>query len=478
MEQKKIISSLTYKFIERISVKALGLIISIVLARLLAPNDFGQLAIITVFINLSQTIIQGGFNTALVQSKSIEENDYSTVFYISAFASVLFIIALYFGAPFIADYYESNELVWPLRVYSFTLIFAAFNSIQVAKLQREMKFKSMMFSSLMATVISGMIGILLSYMGFGIWALVMYNFSYIVFSCVTMLFSTKWLPKLIFSIERAKKLFSYGWKMLVSAILCSVYTDIRTLIVGKKFSTEDLAYYNRGQQFPGTVSNTLDSSIQSVMFPAMSSFQDNIEHVKSILRRSMTLGTLVIVPIMMGLAVTSETVIYILLGEKWLPCVFYMQIICLAEASMPLTSSNLVAIKSIGRSDVYMKLEIVRRVVMIFILLISVFCFNSVQAIVVGYLISSWIDYLIIVIPVKKLLKYGFGAQVKDIWKIILASVCMSIAVYTISFFELQIILELIIQIIVGTIAYLLMCWLLKIDSFVYLKKQLIKTFK
>lgn len=470
MEKRTIISSLAFKFVERLLVKVLGLVISIILARLIAPDDFGQLAILTVFINLSQTIIQGGLNTALVQSKSVDERDYSTVFYISAFVSVLLIIALFIGAPYISAYYDTETLVNPLRFYAFTLLFGAFNSVQLAKLQREMKFKATMYASLIATVLSGVIGVAMAYWGFGIWALVVYNTSCVVISCITMLFSAKWLPKLMFSWKRAKQLFSFGWKMLVSAMLCSVYVDVRTLLVGKYFSTEDLAYYNRGQQFPSTISNTLDTAIQSVMFPAFASCQDDIERVKMMLKRSLSLGTFLIVPVMVGLAVTSEAVVKLLLTDKWLPCVLYMQILCLADASIPLTSSNLVAIKAIGRSDVYMKLEIVRRLAMLAVLMISVLCFHTVEAIVVGYLVSSWLDYVIILIPTKRLLKYGIGEQLKDIWKTLFASACVAVAAYSVSFLGLQILAELIMQVFVGVATYIVLCMILKIESFSYLK--------
>ena len=475
MEKEKVVSSLAYNFIERISVKLVGLVISIILARLIAPDDLGQLAIITVFINLSQTIIQGGFNTALIQSKTTDETDYSTVFYISLSAAIVLIAALYIGAPFISHYYETDALTWPIRAYSFVLLFGAFNSVQLAKLQKEMKFKITMYATLIATVLSGILGIAMAYLGLGLWALVIYNASHVVFSCLTMLASARWIPRLVFSFERAKQLFSYGWKMFVSAILCSVYYDIRTLIVGKKFSTEDLGYYDRGQQFPIVISQNLSYAIQAVMFPTLAACQDEISRVKALLRRSVTLGAIVIVPMMVGLAVTAESVILLLLTDKWLPCLIYMQIVCIAEASLSLCSSNLVAIKAIGRSDVYMKLEIVRRVLMLVVLAISLFCFNSPVAIAVGFLISSWLDYIVITIPVKKLLNYGLLEQLKDLWKIFAAAAVMGVVVYAVSLVKMGLLLGLCVQIATGVAVYVVACWLLKIESFIYLKNMIME---
>lgn len=473
MKKKTIISSLAYKFTERLLVKGLGLVISVVLARLLSPDDFGQLAILAVFINLSQTIIQSGMNTALVQSKEIDKSDYSTVFYLSFGLATILIIVLFFCAPAISLMYESEALIAPLRVYALSLLFGAFNSVQVAKLQREMKFKATMVASLIATVVSGSVGIILAYLGAGIWALVFYNFAYIVCSCFTMLLAAKWFPAPVFSIKRARKLFNYGGKMFVSAMLCSLYNDIRTLIIGKKFSTEDLGYYNRGQQFPGIISMTLDSSIQSVMFPALSSVQDQATAVRAMQKKSLGLGALMAFPVMIGLALVAEPFIRLLLTEKWLPCVIYMQYLCVADASITLCSSNLVAIKSVGRSDIYMYLEIIRRILMIIILTISVVCFHSVEAIAIGYVISSWLDAIVIAIPMKKITGYGLLEQIKGLWKIGLATLVMAVAVVAVNQIVLPTVVSLLVSAVTGGIVYIIACWLLREENFNYVIKTM-----
>ena len=466
MENKKIVSSLAYKSIEQLLNKGLGLIISIVLARLLSPDHFGQLAILTVFINLSQTLIQSGFSSAVVQTKELHKSDYSTTFYISTLLAILMVVILFLCAPLISRAYETEALTAPLRVYSLTLLFGAFNSVQLAKLQREMRFKETMITRTIATVLSGAIGIYCAFAGFGLWALVIYNLSSNVLNCVTMLVACRWLPRLEFSIKRAKELWSFGWKMLVSSLLCSLYNDVRALIIGKKYSTEDLGYYNRGEQFPYVIANTIDTAVQSVMFPALASIQDQKERVKAILSKSVSLGALVIIPVLMGLAVVAEPFITLLLTEKWLPCVPYMQIICIGHASYSISSANLTAIKAIGRSDIYMKLETIRRIVMLAILLISVFCFNSIIAIVIGFAISSWIDVAIIMVPVKKLLGYGFIELVKDVWKVLLAVLIMYVAVYFIGLIKLSTIAVLCLQIIFGVIVYVLACFIIKEKSF------------
>ena len=234
MNKGKVISSLVFKFVERLAVKGIGLVIGIILARLLAPELFGLVAIISVFINLAQTFVQSGLGTALVQNRTADEKDYSTVFYLSTGIAVLMIAVLFAIAPLVGRYYDNAALIWPLRVYSFSLLFGALNSVQNAKLQREMQFRVMMRCNLIATIISGAIGVAAAFLGAGLWALVIYYFSNQVIVAVCMLVAQRWYPKWMFSVKRAKELFGFGWKMLVSALLCSLYNDIRSLIIGKK----------------------------------------------------------------------------------------------------------------------------------------------------------------------------------------------------------------------------------------------------
>ena len=464
MNRNNVIKSMFYKFTERLAVKGIGLIIGIILARLLMPEDFGQVAIITVFIALATAVVQGGLNTALVQQKDIQEDDYSTVFYISLAISVLMVVILFFSAPLIANFYKLPDLVWPIRVYSFSLLFGAFNSVQVAKIQREMNFKAMMWTSLIATVTAGIIGIALAYMDWGIWALVFYGCASTALSCITMFFASDWFPKLTFSVPRAKILFSYGWKMLVSAILCSLYADFRSLLIGKQYSTDDLGYYNRGQQYPAVISTTLDTTIQSVMFPTLARSQSDKDALKTMLKRTISMGAFIIVPTMLGLACVAEPLIRLLLTEKWLPATTYMQLICLAEASIIFTSSSLIAIKAMGRSDVYMKLEVARRIIMLAVLISAVVIFDSVLAIAVSYAISAWLDAVIIAIPLKHLLGYGFVEMIKDNWKSLIASILTGAIICVIGLLPINLIILLSTQVLVGVIIYVVLGVVLKIE--------------
>jgi O-antigen/teichoic acid export membrane protein len=324
MDKKKVITSLVYKFIERLSVKGLGLVIGIILARMLAPDQFGLIAIMNVFINLSQVIVEGGFTTALIQRKDVTEQDYSTVFYINIALAAVCFAALEIGAPWISIFYK-EDITLPLRIYAVCVFFGAFNALQLARLQKRMQFRKIMICSLIATVLSGVVGIVGAYCNLGLWALILYHLMNSVTVCFTVAFAERWLPKLEFSLNRAKVLFSYGWKMFISAVLCSLYADIRSLVIGKKFSSDDLAYYDRGQKFPQIISHTLDSSIQSVMFPTMASVQDDKNKLAKMLRSAETMGAYVVIPVMFGLAAVSEVFIDL---HQDLRCFFKSSILC------------------------------------------------------------------------------------------------------------------------------------------------------
>ena len=414
-------------------------------------------------------------NTALVHDNNTTNEDYSTVFYISFAIASIVIVILWLCAPYIGKYYNDDAIVLPLRVYSFSLMVHAGNAVLIAKMQREMRFKQMMWCNLTVSIISGTAGVAMAYAGLGIWALVNYYFFSALLLFILLSLVTRWHPIWFFSITRAKTLFSYGWKMLVSGFLCSIYNDIRALIIGKVYSPADLGYYNRGQQFPDIISHTIDNAIQSVMFPVMAKEQDDISKIRMTLSRTISMGALIIMPLMFGLAAVAHPFIELLLTAKWLSCVVYMQWIAIGCASVPLSRSCLVAIQSIGRSDIYMKLELVRRVAMLIVLMISVFCFNSVLAIAVGFAISSWLDYFIIAIPVKRLIGLGIKQQIKATYKIIFSSIFMAIIVFMIGQINLQPWLLLLIQVPVGLVLYLLACYLIKIECFMDLLNKILK---
>ena len=469
MERGKIVRSLIYKFTERFAVKLIGFVLGILLARLLSPEIAGQVALLEVFVNLSFTLIDEGINSALVQTKNADERDYMTVFVITLGLALFAIAVLEAAAPAIAGYYRSLEITLPLRVYAFSLLFSSFNSIQVARLQREMRFREMMLCNLAATVIAGGLGVALAYRGAGLWSLVAYHFGQIVLSCLAALLVLRWLPHGRFSKESAKRLGGFGLKMLGASVVSNLYNSLRPLIIGRRFTTADLGYYDRGQKFASTISLNLDTAIRSVMFPVLARSQDDTEQFRAILRRMKQLGCFVVFPVMFGLAAAAEPVVRLLLTEKWLPAVPFLVLLSIGEAQVPLTSSNLVALKSLGRSDLYAKQEVLRRVLMLLVLAVSVLAFDSVIAIAVGFVFSAWLDVWVTSLPLKGLLNYSFFAQVRDTWKSALSSLLMAAAVWALGRLPLGGIAGLALQIIAGGALYLLINLVLRNESLVYL---------
>ena len=469
MERGKIVRSLIYKFTERFAVKLIGFVLGILLARLLSPEIAGQVALLEVFVNLSFTLIDEGINSALVQTKNADERDYMTVFVITLGLALFAIAVLEAAAPAIAGYYRSPEITLPLRVYAFSLLFSSFNSIQVARLQREMRFREMMLCNLAATVIAGGLGVALAYRGAGLWSLVAYHFGQIVLSCLAALLVLRWLPHGRFSRESAKRLGGFGLKMLGASVVSNLYNSLRPLIIGRRFTTADLGYYDRGQKFASTISLNLDTAIRSVMFPVLARSQDDTEQFCAILRRMKQLGCFVVFPVMFGLAAAAEPVVRLLLTEKWLPAVPFLVLLSIGEAQVPLTSSNLVALKSLGRSDLYAKQEVLRRVLMLLVLAVSVLAFDSVIAIAVGFVFSAWLDVWVTSLPLKGLLNYSFFAQVRDTWKSAASSLLMAAAVWALGRLPLGGIVGLALQIIAGGALYLLINLALRNESLVYL---------
>ena len=473
MEKGNIIRSLLYKFTERFAVKGIGMVISIVLARLLSPEIVGQVAILEIFISFSLIIIESGVNSSLIQSRTADERDYATVFYLTLAIACAAILLLELTAPLIAAYYKSPQLTVPLRICAFVLLFSSFNSIQVARMQREMRFREMMWCNLSASLLAGGFGILLALRGAGLWALVAYHFGHIIVVCLLQFLVLRWVPKGRFSLESARRLGGYGVKMLAASFISTLYTSLRPLIIGRRFSTAELGYYDRGQKFASTISLNLDSAVQSVMFPVLSRAQDDAEQFRAILRRMKGLGSFLIFPVMLGLAAVAEPLIVLLLKEQWLPTVPFLVLLSIGEAQVPLTSSNLVALKSLGRSDLYARQELVRRVLMIAVLAVSVFAFDSVEAIAVSFVISAWLDVWVTGLPIRKLVGYGFFDQLRDVWKSGLSALVMAGAVWALGLLSLPKLPLLLLQIVCGAGIYALLNLALKNESLTYVLSML-----
>ena len=477
-EKSVVIKSLIFKFMERAGYQGIAFIVQIVLARLLDPTDYGMLTLLTIFISVSQVFVQSGLNTALIQRKDIKEDDYSSIFYVSLFIAVVLYIVLFFTAPYIAAFYNMPPLKTVLRVLALVLIPGAFNSIQNAKVAREMRFGELMLCTIGAVFISGAIGITMAWMGLGVWALVGQQLSSRIAICILLLTIVKWRPRPVLEFDRVKKLFSFGWKLMVSALIDTIFRELQSLVIGKKYDAGMLGYYNRGKQFPDIIINNINGAIQSVMLPALSKHVGDNEKIKSMMRRSIVTSSFLIFPICMGLAVVARPMVHLVLTDKWLPCVPYLQAYCFVYAFWPIHTANLQALNAQGRSGVFLILEIIKKAYGLGILVITVVFFRSPLAIVLGQCCTTLLSCFVNAAPNKRLLNYGYSEQMKDILPSFGIAVAMGAVVYSINFLHIGAAMTLLLQLMTGVIVYVLLAKLFKLECFDYILSMLNKFLK
>lgn len=473
--KEKVFSNLIWRFLERSGAQLVALIVSVVLARILSPEDYGTIALITVFINILNVFVDSGLGSALIQKKDADNTDFSTVFYTNVIFCIALYILMFVISPFLAEFYSRPELVSIIRVLSITILVSGVKNIQQAYVSRTLQFRKFFFSTLAGTIIAAVAGIWMAYHGFGVWALVSQQVTNLSIDTIILWITVKWRPEFVFSFKRLKSLFSYGWKLLVSALLDTFYTNLYNLVIGKKYSAHDLAFYTKGELFPKAVVGNINNAIDSVLLPTMSSEQDNKERVKQMTRRAIKTSSFCIAPLMMGLAGCSQNVISILLTDKWLPAVPYLVIFCITYMFYPIHTANLNAIKAMGRSDLFLKLEVAKKIVGLSVLFstmwfgVKVMAYSLLFVNVASQIINTW--------PNKKLLDYGYIEQLKDIFPGIIMAVVMGIIVSFGVYIPVVKGVQLVIQIVVGITVYILGSKLFRLDSFYYIENILAKKF-
>lgn len=467
MSSNNVISNFIWRFAERCGAQAVQFIVSIVLARLLMPEVYGTIALITVITTILNVFVDSGMGTALIQKKDADSVDFSTVFYFNMFVCIILYVGLFICSPWIAYFYKDATLTPVIRVLGLTIVISGVKNIQQAYVSKTMQFKRFFFSTLGGTIGAAIIGIWMAYKGFGVWALVTQQIFNAMVDTLILWITVKWRPKKEFSFERLKGLFSYGWKLLASSLLDTVYNNIRQLIIGRMYTPSDLAFYNRGKQFPDLIITNINTSIDSVLLPTMSQEQENKERVKIMTRRAIKTSTYIMAPLMMGLAFCATPVIRLILTEKWLSCVPFMQIFCITSMFYPVHTANLNAIKAMGRSDAYLKLEIIKKVIGMALLLSTMWF--GVMAMAYSLLVSSVLSQIINSWPNRKLLNYGYLEQLKDILPGIILAVVMGICVYPVQWIGLSDIITLCIQVPLGVIIYIIGSKIFKLESFEYI---------
>lgn len=471
--KEKVINGLIWTYAERMSAQLISLVVTIVLARVIEPEEYGIIAIVSIFIALADTFAISGLGNSLIQKKDADHLDFSTVFYFNIVFSVVLYVVLYFGAKTIASFYEIEQLVPVLRVMSLRIPIAAINSVQQAYVSKHMIFKKFFFATLAGTLISAVVGIIMAYCGYGVWALVIQYMTNTIIDTIVLWFTVKWRPRWEYSWLRMKNLYSFGWKVLATSLLISIYGNIQDLIIGKKFSTSDLAYSNKGKQFPSLIATNINTSISKVMFPAVAEVQNDIGSVKHLTRRAIAVGTYVLSPILIGFAAVAETFVKIVLTNKWIACVDYLKIMCMLFLLQPIQTASVQAMKALGESGLYLLLEIIKKIGGMIILLYTIFFCDSVKAIILGSLVAEIFSTVLNFPANKKLLQYKYKEQILDILPSILISFMMSFIVLFVGNRFENICLKLFIQIICGCIVYIILSIVTRNPSFNHLRASI-----
>lgn len=466
--KNKVISGFFWKFGEQISSQLVTFVLSIILARILSPKDYGMIALINIFITIANVFVVSGFGTSLIQKKDADKVDFSTIFWLSEATSIVIYFILFVSAPLIAKFYDNTELILILRVLALQLPLSAFNSIQQAYISKHLLFKKVFVSTTIASILSGIIGIIMAYRGYGVWALVGQYLCNTTIVSIVLFSEIKWRPQFIFSWQAGKPLLSFGWKILATDLFANFFNQLRSLILGKVYTVTDLAYYNRGSRFPELISDNVNGTISSVLFPFLSNYGNDKVKIKEGLRRAIRVSTFILMPLMFGMMATSKQIVLLLLTDKWVKSIPFMQILCMSCVFDSVSNENLQALKAIGRSDVLLKLELVKKPVYLILLLIGMKI--SVLAMAYTMVIYSVIAVLINMAPNRKFLFYTFKEQLQDIVPALAASIVMFFIIdFVGNRLDFSCLVSLISQVIVGIIVYSLIAFVFKFDALRYI---------
>lgn len=471
--RKKTITSLIWKLFEQSGASVVSLIVQIVMARLLAPEEFGMLAIMLVFVNVGNVIVQSGLNTAIIQAPDVSEKDYSTVFWMSLTVSLVLYAIIFFAAPSIATYYSLPYLISPLRVLVFVLIINAYNAIQEAVVARNLEFGKTAKATITAGIASGALGIISAMLGAGVWALVIQQLLFQIVKSIVLAIQIPWKPSFEFEPKRAAILFSFSWKLLASGLLEQGYQSLSDLMIGKVFDSSSLGFVSQGKKYPQALGLMLDGAIQPVVLSAVAKVQDNKESVKRLARRALKTSTFLIFPAMMLFALLARSVVLVLLGEKWLPCVPFLQMYCFVYAFLPVHTTNLQVLNGVGRSDLYLRLEVIKKIIGICILCITVFAIRDLNAIVAGYIVSGVICTFVNAHPNKRVIGYSYVEQIRDILPSFVLAFASGGISYVLAAFVSAPALLIVLQSLLMVISYLGLAWLFKVEEMSYLLRML-----
>ena len=449
----KTISGLIWKFCERFSSQIISFIVSVILARLLLPEDYGIVAIVTVFITLANALITNGLGTALIQKKDSDNDDFSTMFWASLIMSVFLYFILFLTAPLVGKLYDNNYLTMIIRVMGLILPISSIKSIHQSYVSKKMIFKHSFLSTIFGTCISAAVGIWMAYSGYGVWALVAQYMISVVIDTIVLSVIVSWKPKFVFSKEKFKSLYSYGWKVMLTTFIGTLFEQLRSLIIGYKYSSADLAYYNKGEHMACLAVDNVNVAIESVAFPALSKIQDDRTKLKEKMQDMIKLSNFLLMPILLGLASIAKPLTILLFTEKWIFMVPFIQVICVGKVFTVINTINAQAIKAIGKSETLLKLEFVKKPIYILFLVIGAII--SPMGVALSYSIYNICAFVINCFPNKKYFNYTFIQQVIDVLPSLISSILMALAVVLIGIFPVgNILIQLLIEVSIGVCIY------------------------
>ena len=408
-------STYLWSFMEQGSTKAVAIVIQIILARLLFPEDFGVLAILLVVTQVADAIAQSGLGLALIQKEDTDDVSYDTGFWLSMLMALVIYLVIIVCAPLFANFYGMPELIQYLRVLSLVVFFNSANSIQRSFMQRNLDFKGLFKISLSAVFAGGAVGISGAYLGLGVWALVLQTLVQSTSTCLVMCLVVPWRPRFRFDFNQAKRLYAYGWKICITSILNVLYSGISELVIGRSCSTGELGYYSQGRKYPVAAIGVMSNSISNVLFPAFSRIKDDSIVLKTSLKTSLSLGTWIVAPFSLLCAVIAKPLVTILLTERWLPCVPIFQLTCISNSVLMFQLVNLRAYMAVGRSDLYMRLQVIKVTLGVIVICGTAMATQSILPTAVATCASGIVSVLIVdMAPAKKVLGYGRWEQLKD----------------------------------------------------------------
>lgn len=461
--KNKTIRGMVWNLIDKFGSYLISFVIGVVLARILMPSDYGIIGMLSIFFALSELFVNSGFSQALIQKKDRTEVDYSTIFYFNLAVAIIFYLILFLLAPAISEFFKTPQLIILTRILSLNIIINSFALVQQTRLTIKLDFKMQAIISLTAVIISGTAGLFSAYKGLGVWALVIQSITGALIRTSLMFYLGKWSPALVFNYTTFTGLFRFSSKLLGAGLIAKLFDNIYSLIIGKTFSVNDLGYFTRAKQYPELLSSTMTSVLQGVSFPVLASLQDNHERLISVYARLMRMTVFITIPSLVLLALLSGPFIRLLLTEKWSPAIPLLQWLCLARMITPISALNMNILNAIGRSDLFFKVDLSKIPLAAVALFITVPL--GLKAIVIGNFAITIISFFINSYFPGKLFGFGAFRQIKEMKKIVFATIVMSLFVYGIMMPLETDFLKLLICVPFAITTYLLASFLLKIDE-------------